>query len=307
MLTSTATSMIRTGVGRSSNGLQPILFRNAACPYSAASAGVSPFSMAATPQLATRPSKQSSPAAASAAARPQAICIRPISTAAAAATPTAATATATATSGKPAPSALLIRFRTQQQQRRNASTTTTTTATQPRSDHDVDASAAQAAANAQAAAHPEQPPLDWNTFFKLRKTRRRLQLVLSVATALGTSTGGALFVTTSTADRIMGQVPLDPIFTMGIITMSFAALGWLVGPSIGTAIFNALRSSYKSQMAVKESQLFARIKKHRVDPSTSSMGNPVPDFYGEKISSVAGYRQWLRDQRAFNKKRTTFV
>lgn len=33
----------------------------------------------------------------------------------------------------------------------------------------------------------------------------------------------------------------------------------------------------------------------------------VPDFYGEKISSVAGYRQWLKDQRAFNKKRTTFV
>jgi import inner membrane translocase subunit TIM23 len=29
----------------------------------------------------------------------------------------------------------------------------------------------------------------------------------------------------------------------------------------------------------------------------------VPDFYGEKISSVAGYRQWLRDQRAFNKKK----
>jgi len=30
----------------------------------------------------------------------------------------------------------------------------------------------------------------------------------------------------------------------------------------------------------------------------------VPDFYGEKISSVAGYRQWLRDQRAFNRKKT---
>lgn len=33
----------------------------------------------------------------------------------------------------------------------------------------------------------------------------------------------------------------------------------------------------------------------------------VPDFYGEKISSVAGYRQWLKDQRAYNKKRTTFI
>lgn len=33
----------------------------------------------------------------------------------------------------------------------------------------------------------------------------------------------------------------------------------------------------------------------------------VPDFYGEKISSVKGYRQWLKDQRAYNKKRSTFV
>lgn len=30
----------------------------------------------------------------------------------------------------------------------------------------------------------------------------------------------------------------------------------------------------------------------------------VPDFYGEKIQSVSGYRQWLKDQRAFNKKKT---
>jgi import inner membrane translocase subunit TIM23 len=37
------------------------------------------------------------------------------------------------------------------------------------------------------------------------------------------------------------------------------------------------------------------------------MANPVPDYYGEKISSVKDYRQWLKDQRAFNKKRTTYV
>lgn len=30
----------------------------------------------------------------------------------------------------------------------------------------------------------------------------------------------------------------------------------------------------------------------------------VPDFYGEKIQSVAGYRRWLKDQRAFNRKKT---
>jgi mitochondrial import inner membrane translocase subunit TIM23 len=57
----------------------------------------------------------------------------------------------------------------------------------------------------------------------------------------------------------------------------------------------------------KEKEFYSRIKKYRVDPSASSLANPVPDFYGEKISSVKGYRQWLKDQRAFNKKRQTFV
>jgi import inner membrane translocase subunit TIM23 len=57
----------------------------------------------------------------------------------------------------------------------------------------------------------------------------------------------------------------------------------------------------------KEKEFYTRIKKYRVDPSASSMANPVPDYYGERISSVQGYRQWLKDQRAFNKKRQTFV
>lgn len=53
----------------------------------------------------------------------------------------------------------------------------------------------------------------------------------------------------------------------------------------------------------KEREFYDRIKKHRVDPTSSSMANPVPDYYGEKIGSVADYRRWLKDQRAFNLKR----
>ncbi|KAK8114606.1 hypothetical protein PG999_006675 [Apiospora kogelbergensis] len=101
--------------------------------------------------------------------------------------------------------------------------------------------------------------LNWDTFFKLRKTRRRYQLACSLVTILG------------------------------------------------SAIFYTLKRGIKQPMAVKEAEFFARIKKNRVDPSVSSVGNPVPDYYGEKISSVAGYRQWMKDQRAFNKKRTSFV
>lgn len=57
----------------------------------------------------------------------------------------------------------------------------------------------------------------------------------------------------------------------------------------------------------KEKEFLAHIKKNRVDPSFQSLSNPVPDYYGEKIGSVTQYRQWLKDQRAYNRKRETFL
>ena len=57
----------------------------------------------------------------------------------------------------------------------------------------------------------------------------------------------------------------------------------------------------------KEKEFYERIKKFRVDPTSSSMQNPVPDYYGEKITSVKDYRRWLKDQRAFRKKREVDV
>ncbi|OTA69233.1 Pam17-domain-containing protein [Hypoxylon sp. EC38] len=152
------------------------------------------------------------------------------------------------------------------------------------------------------------PTLDWNTFFTLRKTRRRFQLVSSIFTMAVGGTAGAMLLINMDMDWLLSKVPMDPFFALGIMTMSFAGLGWLAGPSLGSALFYTFKRGVKKPMAIKESEFFARIKKNRVDPSNSSLsGNAVPDFYGEKISSVAGYRQWLKDQRAFNKKRTSFV
>jgi len=37
------------------------------------------------------------------------------------------------------------------------------------------------------------------------------------------------------------------------------------------------------------------------------MQNPVPDYYGEKIGSVADYWRWLKDQRAFERKRKASI
>ena len=53
----------------------------------------------------------------------------------------------------------------------------------------------------------------------------------------------------------------------------------------------------------KEKSFYARIKRYRADPSSSSPQNPIPDYYGEKVASVKDYRRWLKDQRAFNRKK----
>ena len=53
----------------------------------------------------------------------------------------------------------------------------------------------------------------------------------------------------------------------------------------------------------KDRDFYHRISKHRSDPTGQSATNPVPDYYGERIFSVKGYKQWLKDQRKFKKKR----
>ncbi|KFZ13014.1 hypothetical protein V502_06814 [Pseudogymnoascus sp. VKM F-4520 (FW-2644)] len=164
--------------------------------------------------------------------------------------------------------------------------------------------------NTASTAQPLSTPADqltWNAFFKLRKTRRRIQLGSSVGTSFGGMLAGAQALAVSDMDSLVGQVPLDPFITLGLITFSCGGIGWLLGPIVGTGIFNTMNRKYIPDMAAKEVEFYKRVKKFRVDPSASSMANPVPDYYGEKISSVAGYRQWLKDQRAFNKKRTTYV
>jgi len=52
----------------------------------------------------------------------------------------------------------------------------------------------------------------------------------------------------------------------------------------------------------REREFLQHIKKNRVDPSFQSFRNPVPDYYGEKIGSIKQYKQWLKDQRAYNRK-----
>merc|ERR1712230_346527 len=66
-------------------------------------------------------------------------------------------------------------------------------------------------ATASEASAPGSDLLDWNTFFKLRKTRRWYQLGSSVTTGIGGFVGGAQVLTMSDMDALVSQIPLDHI------------------------------------------------------------------------------------------------
>lgn len=80
-------------------------------------------------------------------------------------------------------------------------------------------------------------------------------------------------------DAIVGQIPLDPMVTLGLITMACGGTGWLAGPSVGTGVFNWRNRKFRAQMDEKETEFYRRIKRFRVDPSNSSMANPVPGMF----------------------------
>ncbi|MCJ1259539.1 hypothetical protein MMC24_007377 [Lignoscripta atroalba] len=154
------------------------------------------------------------------------------------------------------------------------------------------------------------PPttLTWNRYLHLRHIRRRYNLGASATTGIITTFLGINFISAQNIDGLGGQMfGLDPMVVLGLATGACGAVGWLLGPFVGNAVFGLWYRRFGGEIAVdpkqKEKDFYRRVKRYRVDPSHGSASNPVPDYYGEKIDSVPAYRLWLRDQRAYNKKR----
>ncbi|CUS13223.1 unnamed protein product [Tuber aestivum] len=179
---------------------------------------------------------------------------------------------------------------------RNASTSTT-------------ASGSSSSASPTKTATSPQPnqKLDWNAFLQLRKQRRRYNLVSSLFTSAVGTTAGVSYLANKEIDPTQMIMGMDPIILFGLATVSCGALGWLAGPVLGSSAFSVVKRRVMGQINEREREFLQHIKKNRVDPSFQSFSNPVPDYYGEKIGSIKQYKQWLKDQRAYNRKSKSFL
>ncbi|CDK24381.1 unnamed protein product [Kuraishia capsulata CBS 1993] len=149
--------------------------------------------------------------------------------------------------------------------------------------------------------------LTWSEFLQLRKSQRRINFTTSIVTGFLGSTFAWGYVSTLSIDPTEMIFGMDP-FTVYIGGVMVAGgIGYAVGPLFGDAIFKFANRKVLPDYATRQRQFLKRIIKNRVDAARQSMSNPVPDYYGEKIGSLADYRQWLRDCNTYRRKAREFL
>ncbi|POS85624.1 hypothetical protein EPUL_001300 [Erysiphe pulchra] len=138
--------------------------------------------------------------------------------------------------------------------------------------------------------------LDWNTFFQLRKKRRWYQQFFSFTASLGGVISATQILMHSDLEAFLSvsQISLDPFITLGLVTFTCGGLGWLLGPAAGTILFNWKNRELRAQIEIREKEFYRRVRRHRVDPSNSSMANPVP---GEKYPNIKTDLYFTNDKR----------
>ncbi|CAB4254615.1 similar to Saccharomyces cerevisiae YKR065C PAM17 Constituent of the Translocase of the Inner Mitochondrial membrane (TIM23 complex) [Maudiozyma barnettii] len=152
-----------------------------------------------------------------------------------------------------------------------------------------------------------QSSLTWKDFFQLRKQQRRINVVSSGFTALVGCNISWAYLSNMEIDPTQMIMGFDPLVVVSAGLMASGALGYLFGPLIGTQVFNLKNHKTLTDFGLKNKEFLEHIIKNRVDASSQSFSNPVPDYYGEKIGSMKEYRQWLRDCHSYARKAKEFL
>lgn len=153
----------------------------------------------------------------------------------------------------------------------------------------------------------EPNALTWTDFFQMRKQQRRINVGSSVFTAFLGCNASWAYLSTMEIDPTQTILGFDPLVVISGALAASGALGYLLGPLIGSQIFHLSNKNKLPGFDAKNKEFLKKIIENRVDASSQSFSNPVPDYYGEKIGSIGEYRQWMRDCHAYRRKAREFL
>ncbi|KAJ7073881.1 mitochondrial import protein Pam17 [Mycena amicta] len=142
----------------------------------------------------------------------------------------------------------------------------------------------------------------WNEYFALRRRRRQFQTACTVPSAMVGFLGGSAYFGSLETDPTKPVMGLDPMMFYGGCVLLCMGAGWVIGPTLGSSVWRLLNRTSVTTVDALDREFYKHIARNRVDATLQSATNPIPDYYGEKVGSLAQYRQWLRDQNKYQRK-----
>ncbi|EIN07070.1 Pam17-domain-containing protein [Punctularia strigosozonata HHB-11173 SS5] len=144
--------------------------------------------------------------------------------------------------------------------------------------------------------------LTWPEYLRIRANKRKWEMATTIPSTLFAFAGALGYFGNLETDPTKPIFGIDPMFFYGFSSVGIGGLGYLVGPSIGSTCWRLTHRRIMPLYEARDKEFYRHLVNNRVDPSAQSTSNPVPDYYGEKIGSLQGYRQWLRDQARYRRK-----
>lgn len=95
---------------------------------------------------------------------------------------------------------------------------------------------------------PTAAPLPWNEYLQLRRKRRHYNLFFSLTCAVCTTGAGISVLYQQNIDSL-NLFGLDPFLILGLTTAASGAVGWLLGPFLGNAVFGIVWRRLRFQIA----------------------------------------------------------
>ncbi|KAJ7080413.1 mitochondrial import protein Pam17 [Mycena belliarum] len=144
--------------------------------------------------------------------------------------------------------------------------------------------------------------LNWVEYLEIRRRRRQWQTIFTIPCSMIGFLGGSFYFGSLQTDPLKPIMGIDPMMFYGGCTLLCMGAGYVVGPSIGSAVWRISNRNSLAIIDARDREFYKHVAKNRVDAALQSATNPVPDYYGEKIGSLRQYRQWLRDQAKYRRK-----
>lgn len=98
---------------------------------------------------------------------------------------------------------------------------------------------------------PDPGALSWNKYLQLRRTRRYYNLAASLGMSVCTTAGGVEILSQQNIEALGATFfGLDPFILLGLATAGSGAVGWLIGPFVGNAVFGFIFRRFRQQIRV---------------------------------------------------------